>query len=36
MPDFEVSVSAKISHEDGSTRYESYPDVVEDIIYNAG
>ncbi|OAP60301.1 hypothetical protein AYL99_05303 [Fonsecaea erecta] len=35
MPNFEVSVSAKILYDDGSATYEAYPDVVDDIIYNA-
>jgi hypothetical protein len=35
VPDFEVSISAKISREDGSTSFESYPEIVENIIYNA-
>lgn len=35
LPHFEVMVSARISHEDGSTTYASYPDIVEDIYYNA-
>lgn len=35
IPNFEVSVSAKRTHDDGSETYESYGDIVEDIIYNA-
>ncbi|KIW32469.1 uncharacterized protein PV07_04014 [Cladophialophora immunda] len=35
LPNFEVSVSAKIIYDDGSATYEAYPEVIDDIIYNA-
>lgn len=35
VPQLKVNVSAEVYHEDGTKTYETYPDVVEEILRNA-